>query len=300
MKCTSCKKEAEIKIIYPFCKECFIRHYEKRVKKLIKKFKLIREGDKILVAISGGKDSLSCAYILNKLKENFNFKLEALHIDVGIQKCTNVRTRNIVENFCREANIEFHFLKFQDILSINNIEDVLKKFKRPICSICGMLKRYIFNKFARENNFSKIATGHCADDITKFFFKNWFSQNFDWISKFKPLIPSQHPKIVTRIRPLFECLEIENLTYAKFNNLTIAGCSQCSFFLRKDKWDRLLKLIDSEKPDFKINLVRGLEIIEFKIKESRLIECEICGEPTNQEICGVCKLKNLLNNYDIC
>jgi uncharacterized protein (TIGR00269 family) len=289
----ACKKPAEVKILYPFCRECFLKHYRRRIERLSRKFYLLNKKDKILMAVSGGKDSLSCADVLSRLREIFGFQMEVIHIDVGIPECTNFRTENVVRGFCRQRNIKFHFLRLQDVLGVSgNLKAVFRKVRRPLCSTCGMLKRYTLNKFAHENGFNKIATGHCADDITKFFFKNWFSQNFDWIAKFKPYTPGSHPKVVARIRPLFECLEVENLTYAKFNNIAIAGCSRCSYFLRKDKWDKLLKHIDEKRPDFKLNIVRGLEYINIKSNgERELNECKSCGQPTDKEICGVCRLK---------
>ncbi len=299
MRCVACKKEAKVKFIYAFCESCFIRHYEKRVRKLINKFKLIQRGDKILVAVSGGKDSLSCAEILASLRSIYKFKLAVLHIDVGVSTCTDFRTEEVIRSFCKERDIDFYIIRFKDFLGVDesvDIKELFKKTRRPICSTCGMLKRYLLNKFAREAGFNKIATGHCADDITKFFFKNWFSQNFDWIAKFKPFTPSSHPKIISRIRPLFECLEMENLAYVKFKNITIAGYSQCSYFLKKDKWDRLLKFIDEKRPDFKLNIVRGLEYIKIEVDKDRpLRECEICGEPTDRQVCSVCTFKERLS-----
>lgn len=248
----------------------------------------------MLVAVSGGKDSLSCADVLNRMRIDYGFKMALLHIDVGIPECTNLRTENVVRVFSERREIPYYFLKFKDFLEVEgNLEELFRKSRRPLCSTCGMLKRYILNKFARENGFNKIATGHCADDVVRFFFKNWFSQNFDWIAKFKPFTPSNHPKAVARIRPLFESLEAENLAYVSFNNITVAGCSRCSYFLRKDRWNELLKLLDQKRRDFKINLVRGLEEVEIRGKEENLalLECEQCGELTSQQVCAVCRLK---------
>lgn len=298
MKCISCKKPAEIKITQPFCSECFLKHYQRRVERTIKKFKLIQKNDKVLVAVSGGKDSLSCADVLHQL----GFEIAVLHIDVGIKRCTNERSKQVVEKFCKERNIPFHFTSFEDFFDIEDINKFFKVAKRPICATCGMLKRTLFNKFARENGFTKIATGHCADDIVKYFFKTMLAGDKDsilWLSKLKPITPSSHPKIVTRIRPLFEMLEIENLTYTKFRNIVVAGCTMCSYFQRKDKWTEILREIDKKIPDFKIKIARTLEKIEIVLpniqKKEEIKECSICGEPTSQEICAVCKIKQRIS-----
>lgn len=295
MRCVSCKKPADIKITQAFCKECFLKHYQRRVERTIKKFKLIGKKDKVLIAVSGGKDSLSCADVLWRL----GFDVSVLHIDVGIKKCTNPRTKRVVEQFCKERRIPFYFTSFEEFFEIDDINKFFKAAKRPICATCGMLKRALFNKFARINDFTKIATGHCADDIVKYFFKTMISGDKDsilWLSKLKPITPSLHPKIVTRIRPLFEILEIENLAYTKFRNIVVAGCVQCSYFQRKDKWTESLREIDKRMPDFKIKIAKTLEKINISLegtheKEGKIKECKVCGEPTSEEICAICKIK---------
>jgi|UniRef100_A0A7V5Y062 tRNA(Ile)-lysidine synthase TilS/MesJ len=294
MRCVVCKKEAEIKILAPFCSQCFITHYQRRVERVIKRWQLISKNERILVCVSGGKDSLSCAEVLYQLKDRFQFELAVLHLDVNFFRCANERTKKVVEKFCTERNIPFYFTSFKEYLHIEKIEKIFEISPRPRCGTCGLLKRYIFNKFARENNFAKIATGHCADDIIKFFFKNFESGYFDWTDKLKPLTPSFHPKVVARIRPLYLCLEIENYAYIKFKNIEIATCSLCSYFTRKDKWDEIFRFIDEKRPQFKLNFVRNLAEVEIKgrnQKEKELKECEICGEITDRDICALCNLK---------
>lgn len=297
MKCIACKKPAQVNILYKFCKDCFITHYQRRVERIVRKFNLIEEEDRILVAVSGGKDSLSCADLLIRLSKLVKFELGVIHLDVGVSACTNIRTEAVVREFCERRGVPFYFLSFREVLGFSyDLEEVFKRTRRPLCSSCGAIKRYALNKFARQNNFNKIATGHCADDIVRFFFKNWLSGHFDWISKFRPKTESNHPKVVTRIRPLFECLEVENLTYAKFREIPVAGGSKCSYFLRKDKWDQILRYIEEKKPGFKLGLVRGLEKVEISspYREPPLRECKVCGEPTSKEVCSVCRIKESL------
>lgn len=300
MKCIACRKPAEIKIIQAFCARCFLKHYQRRVERIIKKFKLIQKNDRVLVAVSGGKDSLSCADVLYQL----GFDISVLHIDVGIKRCTNPQTKSVVENFCQKRDIPFYFVSFEKFFKIKDIGQFFKTARRPICATCGMLKRALFNKFAREHGFSKIATGHCADDISKYFFKTIVSGDKDsifWLSKLKPITPSSHPKIVTRIRPLFEMLEKENLAYTKFREIVVAGCVMCSYFQRKDKWTEVLREIDDYFPDYKIKIAKTLEKIEITLKEKngfgeKIKECLICKEPTSEEVCAVCKIKNKMKN----
>lgn len=289
MKCVRCGKEAKINVLAPFCDDCFKIHYEKRVERLVKKFRLIENKDKVLVAVSGGKDSLSCALILSKLRDKIGFEMEILTMDVNTH-CIQEDFKKIVEDFSKKFNIRFNFVSFKDYFGFDKkLEDWLKErnIKRPVCSFCGLLKRYVMNKFARENGFNKIATGHCANDIVRFFFKNLRSGYFELIGKLKPIIKSEHPKQVTRIKPLFECLEKENYFYIKSNG--IEPVKSCSFYLMKDRTYRLVEeLVNFDTKNF-IRFVRFLEKVEIPTKNNILRECKICGEPTAKEICAVCK-----------
>lgn len=292
MRCAQCKNEAEITIVQPLCRSCFLKQYETRVQRCVTKYKLFTPDDRILVAVSGGKDSLSCAHVLYTL----GYPISALHVDVGVSVCTNPRTRHVVERFCEDRGIPFYFLSFSEYLGIDP-DTFFHKARRPRCATCGLLKRYVFNRFAREMGFTKLATGHCADDVTRYFLKSWVSgsnESFLWLSKLKPLTPSTHPKLVTRVRPLFLCLEKENYAYTKYNGIVVAGCTMCSFFLRKDSWTDILHKIEEIRPDFALSLARTLARgFPPRDKEGKatLKECTVCGEPTEGPICTVCRIK---------
>lgn len=291
MRCTRCSEEAEITITQPLCRSCFQEEYESRVRKCIKTYRLFAPGDRILVAVSGGKDSLSCAHVLHAL----GYPIAVLHVDVGTAECTNPRTRNVVERFCTDRNIPFHFLSFSEYLGIDP-DAFFRKACRPRCATCGLLKRYVFNRFAREMGFTKIATGHCADDVARYFLKAWVSgskDHFSWLAKLKPLTPATHPKMVARVRPLFLSLEKENYAYTKCAGIVVAGCSMCSFFLRKDPWTEMLRSIEKVRPDFARAIARALTRKPPETEESNTAPriCALCGEPTSGDICAVCRIR---------
>lgn len=301
MKCISCKRSAEIKILYPFCKDCFIKHYLRRVERVIKRFGLIEKNDRILVAVSGGKDSLACAQSLYLL----GCKFSVLYVDVNLPKCSTEKARNLVERFCKERDIPLYYESFKEFFSIENIEDFFKFSGRDLCATCGMLKRRIFNMFARKHGFNKIATGHCADDVARYFFKTIISSDekmFAWLSKIKPIMHSHHEKIVTRIKPIFEMLEKENEAFIKFQNIENFEKEKCSYTKSKDRIEDILREIDKTIPDFKIKIARYVESMEIKKteKEKDILECKRCGEISTSDICSFCRIlekieKNIKN-----
>ncbi len=293
MRCATCSNKAEITTTQHLCHLCFRKQYESRVRKLIKRYKLFASDDRILVAVSGGKDSLSCAQVLYAL----GYPISVLHVDVGVAECTNPRTRNVVEHFCAERNIPFYFLSFSEYLGIDP-DMFFHKARRPRCATCGLLKRYVFNRFAREMGFTKLATGHCADDVARYFLKTWVSggkESFFWLSKLRPLTPATHPKVVARVRPLFLTLEKENSAYTKLNGIVVAGCTMCSFFLRRDPWTEILRRTEEIRSDFALSVARNLaKEPPEETKGASLRECTICGEPASGDICTVCRIRERL------
>lgn len=264
----------------------------KRIFKTIEKFKLVENGDKIFVGLSGGKDSCLALYSLSKyVEENeLDVQIVPFHISFDLEFSKDVL--KIVKQQAKILNLE---VKVLHLKSLNiDLMKAAKKSNRPICSVCGILKRYLMNKFARENSATKLATGHNMDDFLIFFFKNLASKNFEFISKFKPKIKGRG-KMVTKIRPLFfvsnnevkkECERL-GLPILK----TVCPLISKRFLERKMKWESFASKLDELGINFKIQLLNSIiELSQKFLITEEIRECKICGEPTKAEICSFCKI----------
>jgi tRNA(Ile)-lysidine synthase TilS/MesJ len=270
--------------------------YLKKVFKTIEKFKLIEKGDKIFVALSGGKDSASALFALKEFQKTkrMDFELNAFHINLGFSSSDKVQ--EIVEKQASLTNIQLfvYNLKEKEI----SLEKIAKRTGRPICSVCGVIKRYLINKVPRDLGATKVATGHHADDFTVFFFKNLLGLNFSWIGKFRPKVESKNEKLLTKIRPLFFVRAKENEDFCKFLNIPFLSESVCPYFSEKGKiyektkkWYDVIYELDEEFPDFKKKIINSIEkISSYFYKEEEPKSCKICGEPTSKEICTFCRL----------
>lgn len=267
------------------CEVCFVKYYEGKVRKLIKKFDLIEKGDKVMAAVSGGKDSLSCLFLLGLMRGSLKMELEAMYIDLGMKGCTGEKSKKVVEELCRRIDVKLNVVKISDYADRSIIE-AAKITGRPMCSVCGVAKRYLMNKFTREKGFEKLATGHNTDDVIRFFFKNVVSGRTEWTEKLKPLLKPLHEKMVYKIKPLFECEERENEFYLSVNGIDFVK-NRCSF---RDEWKEIADKIESTKKGFKLSLVRWLEKVKIEETPRALKECEICGEPTSSSICSFCRI----------
>jgi uncharacterized protein (TIGR00269 family) len=161
---------------------------------------------------------------------------------------------------------------------------------KKVCSICGTVKRYLMNRFAREQGFDVVATGHTSEDIIAFFFKNWLSGKFRWSEKLLPRTESFDPKVVTRIRPLFDRAEKENMLYVLTSKLPFLE-ADCPHAI-PDEWKEIIYYIESKKPGFKRGFVLNLAKLakwQRDEKDESYSYCTRCGEITNTEICAFCK-----------
>lgn len=262
---------------------------DKIAKQTIQKMK-IPKNKKILVALSGGKDSSVTAFLLNK----FGYKIEGLYVDLCVGDYSK-RCLNAVEELCKKLEIKLHVynLEKEQGYSMKNVWAKTKKQNLNNCSACGIIKKWALNKKARELKFDFIATGHNLDDEAETFFIN-FLKGAPKLSLNSGFITCniKDKKFVTRLKPLFYVSEEEVLKYAKKNQLPfISGkCPNAeeSYRLEARKWIR--QNIGTKE---KMNLVKNMESLQRRVgknKDSLISYCQTCGEPSRRDICKKCAL----------
>ena len=205
MECTKCgnpqiiiKKEQSGQYL---CKDCFIESIEKKVIKTIKKEKLLDRGDKVLVALSGGKDSVTTLEILNTFRTRNIIEICAVTIDEGIE---NYRQDgiNIAIDHAQRLGIEHKILSIKDTFGITLDEIMEKPNHKGSCSYCGVFRRTLINKAAREMNATKIATGHNLDDEVQAILMNYLEGNTDNLTKLGAKTESKAKEFTVKIKPL--------------------------------------------------------------------------------------------------
>ncbi|MCD6589749.1 adenine nucleotide alpha hydrolase family protein, partial [Candidatus Woesearchaeota archaeon] len=216
MKCRFCNKKA----IYEkerLCEEHFIKYYEKKIQRVVDSARL--KDKKILIAISGGKDSVAAAVALHSLGINFDL----FFINLGIPGISE-ESRRVVEQLAEilEKRLIIYNLEEKEGFSIRDVHRNIGKIKwfKNTCSICGVIKRYIMNKYAYENNYDYIITGHNMDDELAISFLNLYSQQLEQLKRTGKIIPSiKEKRLVGRVKLLYHLTEEENLLYVKIKNM---------------------------------------------------------------------------------
>ncbi|MBR9683920.1 tRNA 2-thiocytidine biosynthesis protein TtcA, partial [Candidatus Woesearchaeota archaeon] len=155
----------------------FINYLEQKVKKTIRDYKLCTKKDKLVVACSGGKDSTVVLYLLHK----FGYQVEGMIIDLLIGKWSEENLEN-TKTFCQKENIKLNIIDMRKEFGCSMCfirAKVQAKQKLSNCMVCGVIKRWLMNKKARELKGKKLVTGHNLDDGAETVMMNLLKGNLE-------------------------------------------------------------------------------------------------------------------------
>jgi tRNA 2-thiocytidine biosynthesis protein TtcA len=224
----------------------------KKTTRAITDFEMIEDGDRVMVGLSGGKDSWALIQILEVLRQRapIDFSIVAVNVDSGYEGYQH----DLVARTCEERGWEFHHVK----TSIGETIDTVLDADATPCSLCARLRRGVLYRMAGEVGATKIALGHHADDFVETLLLNVF---FAGALKAMPArLRSDDGRHVV-IRPLVYVLESEAREYAKAAELPIIGCCcpACGdLSLQRQRIKRLIMELEREHPDLKQSLLKSL------------------------------------------
>ncbi|MBQ9025398.1 MAG: TIGR00269 family protein [Methanobrevibacter sp.] len=278
-----------------FDKDEFNHKIFSRINNLISEYELIKEGELIAVALSGGKDSVLTLHALKRYQEILDFDLVAISVDEGIKGYRSHGIGAAVQN-ASDLGVELIQKSFLEEEGFA-LDDIYTNFKSA-CIPCGVFRRNILNKTAYEVGASKIATGHNLDDEIQSFLMSFARGDTIKFSKFGPELDVIHPKLIPRIKPLWNTPEKEVGMWAVLNdiNIHLDECPYSHLSLRA-KIKEFLNVNEDAYPGIKNNIMESFKkilVFENDISTS-LNECEICGEPTSSDICKACEIKELVS-----
>lgn len=274
----------------------FVKEFENKIKATIKSFNLLSPSDRILVAVSGGKDSTAILYVLKKL----GYKVEALTIDVLIGAYTKENLKNIQE-FCKKHNIKLHTVSFRQAYgsSLCRIVSLIKSkgWNLQSCTVCGVLRRYLVNLYSRKLGADKIVTGHNLDDEAQAFMMNLLKNKQEMNARLGPY-PGiiRDPKFVPRVKPLYLTSEKDIEKYSRIMNFPVKyGRCPCAVDAYRNYIRNMLDELEKNYPNIKQNIIKHLlaSLPELKKKfqtTEYLKACKECKEPSRSEVCRTCQL----------
>ncbi len=300
--CTACKRREAV-YFRPYsgerlCKKCFIESIEEKTRATISKYEMFEFDDRIAVGVSGGKDSTSLLYVLEKIEREFpKSTLVAVTVDEGIKGYRDEALK-IARKNCEKLNVEHHVVSFKELFGykLDEIVELMKKREAELspCAYCGVLRRRALNIAARQVDADKLATAHSLDDEVQTILINILHGDPLRLARAKPVTEEVHEKLVRRVKPFCEIPEREIAFYAYLKNIEFQSfpCPYAPQALRSEI-RIILNRLEERHPGMKYTIFRSIERIRpalERMAEKELKECRICGEPTTGEICKVCEL----------
>ncbi len=298
MNCIHCKNSPVIDLPnsnVSLCKSHFNRYFEKKVRKTLRIYNMIDKTDSIAVAVSGGKDSMTLLYLLNKiLKPLRTVKLIALSVDEGIKGYRDPHFK-FVNDFCKKNNITLKTFSYKKEFG-KTLDQITKTFDKLPCTVCGVFRRKILNEKAIELKMTKLATGHNLDDEAQTILMNQLRKNVRASAVLGPLTGIiENKKLVRRIKPLYFLTEKEVATFAYINNLMddYIECPNAKLGYRSAVRD-LLNDFEKKFPGTKHNIISSfltiLPSLKEQFKNTEVRTCIKCGAVASKDKCQACIL----------
>ena len=296
MKCRKCGGAAALELRRhnaAFCSPHFLEFFRKQVAEAVHRHHMFTRDEKIMVAVSGGKDSLA---LWDVLIED-GYQTAGLYLDLGIFDYSK-ESKAKCEAFAASRGQTLHIERVADTVGAP-IPVVQQATRRPTCSACGLSKRYLMNRAALQFGYPVVATGHNLDDEAATLFGSVMHWQTDALPRQSPALASTHPKLVRRVKPLYRLSELETAAFAFLRGIDYI-VEECPFakgatsIAHKQVLDRLEEASPGSKHNFLFGFLEKARPAFEKVEHVELLECTSCGQVTTGAICAFCKLADLV------
>ncbi len=292
MRCIKCKEKAAIELRRhnsAYCTKHYLEFFRNQVTRSIKRHRMFTYQDKLLLAVSGGKDSLALWDVLLAR----GYRAVGLHIDLGIGDYS-AHSREITQDFAQKAGADLIVVSLDSEYGMG-VPQLSRALRRVSCSGCGLSKRYIFNRTAREQGFNILVTGHNLDDEAATLMGNVLHWQIGYLGRQSPILESTHPHLVRKAKPLYTLTERETASYVFLRGIEFVE-EECPYAEGASSilYKEALNHIEVESPGSKQQFVDGfLDRMRPLVREEETVElreCTQCGDPTTAEVCAFCRM----------
>jgi cytoplasmic tRNA 2-thiolation protein 1 len=285
------------------CAACFKETVVEKVRRTVSKYGMLRHGERVGVAVSGGKDSLSLLKILHELNDGSRSRSElvALTVDEGVKGYRDEAIEH-ARALCDELGVELVLVSYSGLFGFSLDQALDWKDDRELssCSMCGVFRRRAIDEAAVRAKVDVVATAHNLDDYVQTFMMNLLHGDAERLGWLDPSADNDDFP-VRRVKPFTEVYEEEVALYAYLSRIPFqsASCPYMHEGLRSEVRDYLNQL-EAKHPGMKNVLLRSaldvtsklsnLDRIEGGVPPKTTVPCTRCGKPSSRGVCGVCRM----------
>lgn len=277
------------------CSDCFKDSIVEKTRRTISKYKMIRPSDRIAVAVSGGKDSLSLLKIVVRLYSTRRNPVLAISVDEGVAGYRD-EALDHARSLARELNVEHTVVSYKEMFGFSLDEALDWKEEREVssCSFCGVFRRRAIDEAAIRARATVVATAHNLDDCVQTVLMNLMHGDVARLGWLDPAYADESFPI-RRVKPFMEIYEEEVALYAFQTGVQFQSVS-CPYMhegLRSEVRD-YLNMMEANHPGIKNVLLRSsLDVISrfARSSEKEAVPCTRCGNPSSNSLCNVCRMK---------
>ena len=294
MKCRRCRAPAVIELRRHnagFCRDCFLHHCREQVRRTIDDFRMLAPGERVLVAVSGGKDSLALWDILLDL----GVEADGLYVGLGIGGYSD-RSGEAARAYAERRGAKLVEIDLPADWGFD-VPGAAAATRRVPCSACGLSKRHLFNRSALDGGYQVVATGHNLDDEAAVLFGNVLRWATEYLGRQLPVLPAS-AGFVRKVKPLVRLAERETAAYCVLQGIDYI-VEECPNAVGNKHlgYKDALNAVEEQSPGTKaafyfgfLDKASALFVPEARSEQARLAACASCGSPTTGEVCAFCHL----------
>ncbi len=292
MRCKRCRGKVVIEVRRhnaAFCRDCFVHYVRQQVSRAIAKHRMLAPSDRVLVAVSGGKDSLGLWDLLLDL----GYQADGLYLGLGIGGYSD-RSKDLSQAFAdaRGAKLVVHDLESEQGYTIPEAAGAGRPKRaspggRSSCAVCGLSKRYLFNRVALEGGYDVVATGHNLDDEAAVLFANTLRWDTASMARQFPVLEATRPGLAYCV--------LKGIDYVVEECPLVGGNTQMR---HKETLNQMEEASPGTKHTFLFGYVDRAATLLRAADVAELAECSRCGmvtqapaDPSEAPVCAFCRTR---------
>jgi len=299
MKCRKCGQAAVFNMRrhkLALCEVHYPEWFVAQTERAIKKYRMFGPDERVLVAVSGGKDSLALWDVLLQL----GYQADGLYIDLGIGDYSAVSREKVEQFAAQRPDAQFMVVDVEAEYG-ETLPEVARRVRRgrdKPCSVCGLVKRHVMNRVTRDGGYDLLATGHNLDDEAAVLFGNLLHWQTGYIARQAPVLPASGEGLARKVKPFCRFYERETAAYTLITGIDYiydecphaAGATSI-------RHKGILNQVEEESPgtksQFYLGFLRARKAGFFRqqAEDVELHPCVNCGQPTSVPgLCAFCRL----------